>query len=275
MRIAALSVLLLGAACAHQSVSRSDLDRVAAPAFISRVQPGAGPRSDVFRKDASYLPRLEKLSVDEADRRFEKKLLKGMGRFEVSERLRATTFAQLPKDPPWTDAVAQAKVAEIFQTYLLEEQSGVVPDYSRVREVGADSVVEFVIEEYGMRSAKGRAGGYLKGYGRMFTVDGRELWRREFKIDRLAEGEAALDPLEVAKDPSIWRNQMHAMLDAVAAQLAKDLAPAGAPARDRARPSPPAEDVAAPGPPGLEAERPGPPGLEAEQPATEGLEKEG
>ena len=266
---AILTLVLLSGACAHRSVSRSDLDRIGAPAFIARSLQGAGPRSLVFTQDPSYGPRLQKLDVAEADRRFQRRLLKGMGRFEVAERLRATTLSLLPREAPWTDSVDPARVAEIYQTYLLEEEGGKAPDYSRVRELGADAVVEIVIEEYGMRSRGGKAGGYLSGYARMFTLEGQELWRRSFRVDPLASGQPALDPLAVAKDPTLWRNTMQSMLDAVASQFAKDLTPPGAPSDNRARPPSPSKASVPAGPPGLDAsDVQGPPGLEKESSAS-------
>jgi hypothetical protein len=270
MRLPALlTFVLLSGACAHHQPSRSDLDRIGAPAFIARSLQGAGPRSLVFSQDSSYVPRLQKLDVAEADRRFQRRLIKGMGRFEVAERLRAITLSLLPREAPWTDTVDPARVAEIYQTYLLEEEGGKPPDYSRVREIGADSVVEIVIEEYGMRSAGGRAGGYLSGYGRMFTLDGQELWRRSFRVDPLASGQPALDPLAVAKDPTLWRNTMQSMLDAVASQFAKDLTPPGAPSEDRARPPAPVKGDRPAAPPGLTpGDLQGPPGLEKDSDAS-------
>jgi hypothetical protein len=250
-------------------VSRSDLDRVGAPAFIARSLQGAGPRSLVFTQDSSYAPRLQKLDVAEADRRFQRRLIKGMGRFEVAERLRAVTLSLLPKEAPWSDTVDPARVAELYQTYLLEEEGGKPPDYARLRELGADSVVEIVVEEYGMRSAGGKAGGYLSGYARMFTLEGHELWRRSFRVDPLASGQAALDPLAVAKDPNLWRNTMQSMLDAVASQFARDLSPVGAPSENRARPPGPSKASVPAGPPGLDAnDVQGPPGLEKESSAS-------
>jgi hypothetical protein len=161
--------------------------------------------------------------------------------------------------------VDPARVAEVYQTYLLEEEGVKQPDYSRVREIGADAVVEIVIEEYGMRSAHGQAGGYLYGYGRMFTLDGHELWRRAFRVEPSASGQAGLDPLAVAKDPTLWRNTMQSMLDAVATQFARDLTPEGAPSSDRARPPAPEKANVPAGPPGLDAsDLPGPAGLEKE-----------
>jgi len=86
--------------------------------------------------------------------------------------------------------------------------------------------VEFVIQDYGMRSVKGRAGAYMRGYARMFKINGRsEIWRRPFQVDRVVEGAEHLDPFKVGKDPSLFRQELTGMLDVVAAQFAEELRP--------------------------------------------------
>jgi hypothetical protein len=255
MRISAFfpAVLVLGA-CAHHQVSRSDLQRVAAPAFISRIEKNAGPHAWVFRGDGSYSKKLGKLAPDEADRRLTTRLRQAMSQFEVADRLRATTVSQLPRESPWSETVDPARVAEVYQSFLVEEESVDRPDYSRAREAGADSIVEFVIEEYGIRSRGGRAGPYVSGYGRMFTLDGRQIWSRAFRADGLDSGIAAADPFEVARDPTRWRNVMGPLLDAVAAQFAKDLSAGGLSPREERKLQ--REDVReADGPPELGSER--------------------
>ncbi|MBX5483597.1 MAG: hypothetical protein IRZ16_17380 [Myxococcaceae bacterium] len=179
----------------------------------------------MFRSDHSYRPRLKKLSDKEADRRLAERMDKAMSRFEIAERLRATTVAQLPKEAPWTQVVSPSRVAQVLQSFLVREVPANPPDYQLLREVGADSVVEFVIEAYGMRSEGGKAGTYLLGYGRMFTLEGETLWRRNFIVDELDSGVDGLDPFSLKTDPGQYRQAMHAMLDAVAAQFAKDLTP--------------------------------------------------
>ena len=240
MRIGFIAALaLLAAGCAHHQLTGADLDRVSSPAFISRIEEGAGPRSTVFRGDDAYAPRLKRLDPKEADRRMSEKLKLAMSRFEIAERLRARTTSLLPQDQPWTHAVDPVRVAAVLQSFLVDEVPANAPDYQLVRDLGADSVVEFVIEEYGVRSEHGKTGTYLLGYGRMFTLDGRELWRRAFKVDQLLSGVGGMDPFQMAKPEhkELWRGAMESMLDAVAAQFAKDLNPADRHARTSQTPS--------------------------------------
>lgn len=228
MRIALLScVLALTAACAHKPLAGSDLDTVGRPAFISRIEENAGPRSEVFRSDSTYGPKLKRLTAKEADRRMALRLQKAMTRFEIAERLRATTASKLPAESPWTNSVDPTRVAATLQSFLVEEVPANPPDYQLMGELGADSVVEFVVEEYGVTSDDGKAYAYMLGYGRLFTLDGRELWRRAFRVDQQAAGSAGFDPFAVVKNPEVWRDNFSTMIDAVAVQFAKDLNPPG------------------------------------------------
>jgi hypothetical protein len=219
-------VLALAAGCASQRLAGADLDRVRRPAFISRIEEGAGPRSLVFREDSAYGAKLKKLEPVEADRRLTVKLQQAVTRFEISERLRVNTLTQLPPERPWTRVVDPARVASVLESFLVEEVPANAPDYDLMGPLGADTVVEFVVQEYGMRSQGGRAGAYVRGYGRMFTLDGRsEVWRRPFEVDQVASGAAHLDPFKVGKNPGLFREAMTAMLDEVAQVFVKDLTP--------------------------------------------------
>jgi hypothetical protein len=221
-----LVVLTLVTGCASQRLTGSSLDRVERPAFISRIEDGAGPKSLVFREDGSYGGKLKKLEPKEADRRLQVKLVKAVTRFELSERLRVNTFNQLPRERPWTATLDPAQVATVLESFLVEEVPANAPDYELLKPLGADAVVEFVIQDYGMRSEDGRAGAYLKGYGRMFTLDGRsEVWRRPFRVDQVEAGAEHLDPFKVGKDPELFRQAITVLLDEVAERFAKDLNP--------------------------------------------------
>ncbi|MFY0567668.1 hypothetical protein ACN28E_28105 [Archangium lansingense] len=234
----ALLVLLTGG-CASQRLAGSDLDRISRPAFISRIEIEAGPHSLVFQKDSAYKGKLKKLEPKEADRRLQAKLAGAVSRFEVSERLRVNTFRQLPEERPWVDALAPARVATMLESFLVEEVPANAPDYDLLTRLGADSVVEFVIQDYGMRSDQGRAGAYMRGYARMFKINGRaEIWRRPFEVDRVSEGAEHLDPFKVGKEPSLFRQELTGMLDVVAAQFAEELRPP-----DRKPGTPPPEDA--------------------------------
>ncbi|PTL85996.1 hypothetical protein DAT35_03595 [Vitiosangium sp. GDMCC 1.1324] len=180
----------------------------------------------MFREDSAYKDKLKKLEPKEADRRLQAKLTSAVTRFEVSERLRVNTFRLLPRERPWVDALDPARVATMLESFLVEEVPANAPDYDLLTRLGADTVVEFVIQDYGMRSERGRAGAFMRGYARMFKINGRsEIWRHPFQVDRLSEGAEHLDPFKVGKDPSLFRQELTAMLDVLADQFAEDLRP--------------------------------------------------
>ncbi|MRI86702.1 hypothetical protein FGE12_00820 [Aggregicoccus sp. 17bor-14] len=220
------------------------------PAFISRIEEAAGPRSDVFREDDTYEPTLRRLDPKEADRRLAVKLGQTMSRFELSERLRVTTLSRLPAEAPWTHALDPARVASALDSFLVEEVPANAPDYELLRPLGADAVVELVIQEYGMHSEDGHAGAYVQGYGRLFELKGgAELWRRTFRADQRDKGGAALDPYRVAKQPELFRDALTALLDGVAAELAQGLTPKDHAARPPTpAPAAPAQPAPAPSP---------------------------
>lgn len=229
----ALAFGLVG--CAHQPLSGSNLDRALRPAFVSRIEEKAGPRSLVFRDDSSYGGKLKKLEPKEADRRLQLKLEKGIPekalgsitRFEVADQLRSTTLSLLPRERPWTSVLNPAAVASALESFLVEEVPANAPDYELLKPLGADVVIEFVIEDYGMRSDNGRAGAYIIGYGRMFFLEGGgNVWFRSFRADEVEAGQPHVDPFKVAKDPGIFREHLTVLLKAVAEQFAKDLQPA-------------------------------------------------
>ncbi len=224
-----LLLLVVAAAafgCAHTPLKGADLDRVVRPAFISRIEENGGPKSWVFRDDATYNKKLGRLDRKEADRRLSVKLAKGMSRFEVAERLRATVVSLLPRERPWTKAVDPVEVARELQSFLVEEVPANAPDYELLRPIGTDAVVEFVVEDYGMRSEDGRAGAYIQGYGRMFRLDGGLLWFRRFRSDAVEAKLPGVDPFRVAKQNGVpFRTELGSLIDAVATQFAKDLSP--------------------------------------------------
>jgi hypothetical protein len=236
-RLLVLSSVLLVSACAHRPLSGSDLDRVKHPAFISRIEEHAGPQALVFREDGRYQGKLKKLDPKEADRRLAGKLSKGITRFEVWDRLRATTQAQLPAVRPWTTPVSPARVASVLESYLVDEVPANRPDYELLRPLGADAVVEFVIENYGLKSENGGAYAFLQGHARMFRLDGGELWRFPLELDGRRLKRDPLDPFAVAQEPERFRIEMVALINELSAQLARELSPGGRrdPAQDEGR----------------------------------------
>jgi len=89
------------------------------------------------------------------------------------------------------------------------------------------AVVEFVIEDYGLKSAGGRAAAYVSGRGRMFILGGSELWRRSFRFEQ--PNQPGLDPFRVAEEPEVFRSELSRLLDDAALQFASELKPEGRP----------------------------------------------
>lgn len=226
-----LAPLLLTVACAGVPLSASELNGVARPAFVSRLELDAGPRSSVFRDLTSMHPRLQGLAPDEADRRLVAKLTT-VSRFELSERLRFGVTRRLPNESPWTHAVPQVEVATVLQSFLTQEVPARAPDTRQLETLGADTLVEFVIETYGMKGKGGKPTVFITGRGRMAKLGGSALWYRHFSLEMAGEGDA-LDPLRVAQEPQRFRDALAVLIDRAAEQLAKDLQPARSAPRAR------------------------------------------
>jgi hypothetical protein len=226
-RLRILLLALLGIGCAHRPLAGGDLDRVTKPAFLSWIEPSAGPKSTVFRDDEAYAKRLGRLDAGEADRRLQTRLERSVSRFEVSDRLRSTTFSKLPREVPWSNTIDPAMVATVLESFLVEEVPAKRPDVSQLKPLGADAVVEFVVQSYGMRSQNGHAGVYIEGYARMFFLNGGEIWKRSFHMDGIQMKRPHLDPFAVAKDPWLYRNEISALEDIATDLFARDLTPTG------------------------------------------------
>jgi hypothetical protein len=222
--------------CAHLSLSRSELDRVKRPAFIGRIEEEGGPKSLVYRQDRTYASKLNRVEPKEADRRLQVKLTQAVSRFEVADRLRAVVLSRLPREPPWSNVVDPVQVANVLESYLVQEVPANPPDYELLKPLGADAVVEFVIEEFGLRCDSGRCGVFVTGYGRMFSLGGSEIWRSHFSVDRSHARDASLDPFAVAQEPDAFRRQLAAVLDGVGERFAQELNPPKAPASEQTQP---------------------------------------
>jgi hypothetical protein len=237
VRLATVSLLTLGlAGCAHGNLEGSDLDRVQHPAFVSRVADEAGPRVNVYRSDSAQAAKLGTTSPETADKKLEESLRPALSRFEAAERLRSHVHAAIQTEKPWSQAVPPSQVASALETFLVQEVPGSPPDYGRLKPLGADSVVEFVIEEYGVRTEKGVPQTWVKGTGRMFRLDGGELWHTGFSKTSTEAGLKPLDPSGLASDPRPFHEQMVAVLDSVSVQLARQLSPSN---RAGGSPTPP------------------------------------
>lgn len=233
MRSTAGLLTLVAVGCAHSPLSAEALDGLDRPAFIARIEEGAGPKSLVFRDDvASYQERLKKLDWREADRRLTVKLEKGtdsersMNRYQVADTLRANVLAELPRSRPWTRVAPPAQVASLLESFLVDEVPANAPDVSRLAPLMVDSIIEIVVEDYGLRSKGGKAGIYLYGYAQLYKLGGGTLYRRAFFSDELRAGLDGLDPFQVAKRPSLFGQRLKSMLEAIAHQIALDLSPA-------------------------------------------------
>lgn len=249
-------VAVLAVGCAHTPLGASSLDSLERPAFIARIEEGAGPKSIVFREDfASYAPRLKKLDAKEADRRLTLKLEKGtdtersINRYQVADTIRANVLSELPRSAPWNRLASPTQVASLLESFLVDEVPANAPDISRLAPLGVDSIIEVVVEDYGLRSTAGKAGIYLFGYAQLYRVGGGTLYRRAFYSDELRAGLPGLDPFEVAKHPAIFSERLKSMLQLIAHQIALDLSPATRaaqrdvpPVKDDDKPIKPAED---------------------------------
>lgn len=237
-RLRSLSVLLaFSLGCAHSPLSRSALEETKRVALVARIEDEAGPKSTVFRDDGSYRDRLGRLENKEADRRlahalaagsYEKERLthRSISRFELADSLRSHTLALLPKRAPWTGIVHPVEVARVLESFLVQEVPANEPDYARLGGLGVDTILEIVVDEYGMRSEGGKAGAYMIGYARMFRIGGPQLYHRRFQADDLRGGLDHLDPFLVRRNAELFAARVKQMVAAVAAQLAQDLMPA-------------------------------------------------
>lgn len=243
MRSSLLVVLAVAlAGCAHKPLSAASLDETKSIAFIARIEDEAGPKSNVFRADGAYKDRLKRLDEKEGDRRLGNALTVGsleksksgeyevthrtISRFEIADSLRSNTLAQLPKHSPWSEVVQPVAVARVLESFLVHEVPANAPDYERLAALGADTIMEIVVEEYGMRSEKGKAGVYLVGFARMFRINGPELYHRRFYSDDLNAGLEGLDPFAVRKNTELFAARIKQMVLAISTQVAKDLTPA-------------------------------------------------
>jgi hypothetical protein len=226
--------------CSHVALSSTDLNGISRVAFISRIEESAGPQSTVFRDDSSYRSKLagRKIEDKEADRRltavltdgtFEKRggerelKFRTISRFELADGLRSQILSLLPPQKPWTSAVSPSEVASVLESFLVKEVPANEPDYERLKTLGADSVMEVVIEEYGMRSQSGKAGVFVRGYARLFRINGGQLYLRRFASDELKAGSVGQDPFAVAKNASLFVEHLRPILTAIAETVARDL----------------------------------------------------
>jgi hypothetical protein len=230
LRLASALLLVSGLGCAHSSLQASDLEQVRRPALVARLTDDAGPQVNVYRSDPVRAGTLKATTPEEADQKLQQKLAGSVSRFEVGERLRSRVAASLQREKPWSQAVPPAQVAGILETFLVQDVTSTPPDYAKLQPLGADAVVEFLIEGYGLRTEKGVPQCWVRGTGRMLRLsDGGEIWRNGFARTSSESKLAPLDPAALADDPQPFREQMAAVLDGAALALAQQLNPGGTP----------------------------------------------
>lgn len=237
-RSSLIALLLLPAlaACGHVPLSASELHTVARPAFVARIELDAGPRSTVFRDLSSQASRLQGLAPAEGDRRLAAKLAQGATPFEVAERLRIGVVRRLPETTPWTYAVPASEVSGVLQSLLVEEQPQRRPDVRQLERLGADTLIELVVERYGMQGEGGAPGIYVSGRARMTRLNsGATYYARSFSYRMPSSAELPLDPLVIAREPRRFGEALSRLLDQAAAQIAQDLQPGGHSGRDAQR----------------------------------------
>ena len=157
-------VLLSASGCAHQPLAQASAARMAHPAFVVRVSPGG-------------------------------EAIQGTARFELAERLRAGLFQALPRKAPWTGRVDPLAVMNALQLLLVQDESSGPLDYGSLRPLGADGVVDLEVRRWGVRrDAKAGDAVFAELTGRVFLLEGGELWRGDVAVslpapDGLSEGE--------------------------------------------------------------------------------------
>ena len=227
-----LRSLCLGAlatlGCSHAQLSGADLDRVQRPAYVGRVAEGAGPQARGAGPEQSEAQLVTAMNA-------------AIGKFEVSERLRSQLSVALKGEKPWSNAVPASQVASVLETFLVERVPAVPPDFDRLKSTGADAVVELVVESYGLQPVGSTAEAYVRGYARMFLLSsGSELWRGTFQRTATTQGLPTLDAARVLENAGPYGDQVRALLDGAALQLAAELTPP-----DRRRQTP-AKEMSAP-----------------------------
>lgn len=238
----ALTLLPILVGCGHVPLSASELNTVARPAFVARLELDAGPRSTVFRDLSSQAARLQGLAPAEGDRRLAAKLAQGASPFEVAERLRIGVVRRLPQTTPWTYTVPASEVSAVLQSLLVEERPQRRPDVRQLDRLGADTLIELIVERYGMQGEGGAPGIYVSGRARLTRLNsGATYYARAFSYRMPSSEEFPLDPLVIAREPRLFGDALSKLLDEAAELIAQDLQPRGrstvAPARPTTSPS--------------------------------------
>ncbi len=228
------AAVVLAVSCAHVPVDKAGLDSLKRPAIVARLVDPV-PKAMVFQKDASLAAKAGSKSAKAADEELAKILLKGdprnglsINRYEIVDAVASKTRHYLQRQHPWTQAIPPVEVARVLETFLVEDRAQGKPNFDRLKDIGADSVLEILLEEYGMRAENGRVGVYVLGTAKLLRLDGGVLYVRSFVSDET--GTTAVegtDPLEVIARPPLFREHLQVMLTAIGEAIADDLTPGG------------------------------------------------
>jgi hypothetical protein len=112
-----------------------------------------------------------------------------MSAFELSERVRSAMLQRLPAGPPFADLAPANQVDSALGSLLTVERVDGPPNFQDLRPLGVDGVLYVEIAERGAVVDEGRAVLFLRGQGRMFTLDGDSTeWREPFDLRGPADG---------------------------------------------------------------------------------------
>lgn len=209
--------------CAHKQLDVDSLDEVERLAIVARVV--ADPKVEAARIDPREGRAYPTATPQEADDALAADLKKQVSAFEVEERLRTAVIGRLPAVPPWSNAMPGVEVATALDAFLVDDRSG-PPDYEVLQGRGSNTVLEIVIERYGLHRVGMKTGLYLEGYGRMFLIDGSTLWKSPLKIDdALAMEGESLDVVTLRKGG--YRDALIDIVGRLGEKVARDLAGEG------------------------------------------------
>jgi len=175
--------LLLGA-CAHKSLNPEALGTIERPAIVMRAE--TDPQLALAEKDAAH----------------EKRLRGRLNAFQMNERLRSAIIAHLPNVEPWTSIMPSVEVSTVLDLLLVQDRAE-SPRYELLKEKGANTVLEVIVERSGLRfnPETGKTGFFLQGRARLFHIGGDTLWKAPLELDSTEIPEfPGLVPAELSHD---------------------------------------------------------------------------
>jgi len=220
LAVAALTCSVVTGCSGHRRLDVDKLQRLQRIAIVARVS-SAGPRVDVATVEPREGRAFPTSSPEQADKALAAALERQVKAFELRERLRVAMQGNLPASRPWTNVMPAVEVATALDALLVEDRSGEL-DYAALKQYGGDAVLELAVHEYGLRHRNGKTTLYVKGQGRLFTLEGSELWRFPFSPDdEQFQPEVEVDV--VALRDGGYRDALVELFDRIAEKLGADL----------------------------------------------------